>query len=542
MSARALLLAASTFLLNGAAHAECQYKPFLFFPERNDRIAVSAIVEPGGVCRHKFIEGGGYRFTQLAPEKQPKHGVFQKNADGAFVYTAKAGYSGPDSYGFKICATKDGRDGCSRIVVSVDVTPQAVSARPTGCAYGAPDALAACTAIAEDKEKPTSERVRAYKLRGITQFRTRNLDAALADFSAVIDIAPDDAESFNNRGLTHQWRNEFDAAVADYDKAVALEPKMVGALVNRAIAYRLKGDLSAALIDAGRAVALDRKHAAAWKARAQALAAQGKYPDAIADFTTAMSLAPADLDARMLRADAYRRNGEDDRAIAEFDAIARAEPTYAPVWIERGKAMLERGSFQRADENLETALKLSPKDPVVLNLYGVAAMETGRFDTAIAVLSAAHDLVRAQPGILVNRGFAAFGKGDYAAARADFEKVAEGGLQKAWTPLWIYVVRARAGDKIAPPAMPEDAAWPAPVYAYMNGKIDRDALFAAARAGDGRKQDGQVCDATFYAGEKALIEGKAEEARSLLGQIADVCKSATVERAGGLGEYMRLKQ
>ncbi len=131
MSARALLLAASTFLLNGAAHAECQYKPFLFFPERNDRIAVSAIVEPGGVCRHKFIEGGGYRFTQLAPEKQPKHGVFQKNADGAFVYTAKAGYSGPDSYGFKICATKDGRDGCSRIVVSADVTPQAVSARPT---------------------------------------------------------------------------------------------------------------------------------------------------------------------------------------------------------------------------------------------------------------------------------------------------------------------------------------------------------------------------------------------------------------------------
>lgn len=542
MSIRALLLASASIAFCGVAHAECQYKPFQFFPEQNDRVTVPATVEGGAFCRHKFMEGGGYRFTQVAPETQPQHGALGKDQDGSFIYVAQPGYTGEDRYGFKVCATKEGRKGCSRITIAVNVTPKNAAQTPTGCAVGAPEAMAACAAIIADKDKSASERSRAWRVQGVSEFRARNLDKALAAFTSAIELSPDDGESYNNRGLVHQFRRELDAAIADYDKALAILPSLNAALVNRANAYRLKGDISAARIDAERAIAQGPNFAPAWKARGQVRAAEGKYAEAIADYSKALEIAPGDEDVRLLRASAYHRAGDDDKALADYATIVRDAPQHATAYGERARLFLDRSDYALAADNLDSAMKIDPKNPALLNMRGVAAMQTGKFDPAIADFTAVMG-ASSEPGVYGNRGMAYFGKGDFTAAAADFEKLAAAGLQKAYAPLWVWMAKNRAGETAAAPAMPADAdAWPAPVYSYLAGKINRVELFAAALKGDQKAQDSQVCDASFYAGEKMLIDKKPVEAELLMSQAGVTCKGSTLERAGALGEYMRMKK
>lgn len=533
MSARALLTLTGFLLLCGGAQAECQYKPFQFFPEQNDRVTVPATVDPGAFCRHKFMEGGGYRFTQVAPEIQPRHGALGRDQDGSFIYVAQPGYAGEDTYGFKVCATKGGQKGCSRINFTVSVTAKAAAQTPTGCAVGAPDVLAACAAIVADKEKSASDRAHAWRVQGVTEFRARNLDKALSAFTSAIELSPDDGESYNNRGLVHQFRKEFDAALADYDKAVAIAPAMTAALVNRSNAHRLKGDVSAATIDAERAVAQGQNFMPAWKARGQARAAQGRFADAVADYSKALDMAPADEDTRLLRASAYHRAGDDDKALADYATIVRDAPQHATAYGERAWVYLNRGEYGLAADNLDSALKIDPKNPSLVNMRGVALMQTAKFDAAIKDFTDAMG-ASAEAGVYGNRGMAYFAKGDFVAAADDFQKLAAAGLQPDYAPLWVWMAKNRAGETTPPPAAPADAsAWPAPVYAYLDGKINRVELFAAAIKGDEKTQGLRICDASFYAGEKMLIDRKPIEAELMLSQAGVTCRGSMLERVGG---------
>jgi tetratricopeptide (TPR) repeat protein len=65
--------------------------------------------------------------------------------------------------------------------------------------------------------------------RGLNQMQTRDLDGAVATFTALIDKAPDFAEAWNKRATVHWMRGDHDASVADIQRTVALEPRHFGA-------------------------------------------------------------------------------------------------------------------------------------------------------------------------------------------------------------------------------------------------------------------------------------------------------------------------
>ena len=66
-------------------------------------------------------------------------------------------------------------------------------------------------------------------------------------------------------------------------------------------------------------------------------------------------------------------------------------------------------------------------------------------------------------------------------------------------------------------------------------------MFAAALKGDEKTQNAQICDASFYAGEKSLIDHKTLEAELMIKQAGAACKGASLERAGALGEFRRMR-
>jgi hypothetical protein len=113
----------ATLMAAGAlpAEAACQFSPFSFFPDRNDRVQIQVTTQSGQSCAMAFKEGPGFKFTSAEFLKPPPHGVLAKTGETAFLYLPFDGYKGPDSYAIKICAIVQGRSGCSSLTYVVDV-------------------------------------------------------------------------------------------------------------------------------------------------------------------------------------------------------------------------------------------------------------------------------------------------------------------------------------------------------------------------------------------------------------------------------------
>lgn len=123
----------------------------------------------------------------------------------------------------------------------------------------------------------------------------RDLDHAIADYSAVIKLQPDDAQAFNarcwdraylnrdldaalgdcntalklvndrqtmaavhdSRGFVYFRKGDMMHAIADYDAALALAPRMAETLYKRGLAKNRKGDAAGGKSDIAAALRLD---------------------------------------------------------------------------------------------------------------------------------------------------------------------------------------------------------------------------------------------------------------------------------------------
>ena len=100
------------------------------------------------------------------------------------------------------------------------------------------------------------------------------------------------AVAYNNRGIAYNGKRNYDLAIADYTKVMALAPDNADAFINRAWAYHLKGDDAEALPDANKAVDLAPRNAGIVETRAEIYEKLGQSDRAIADYRAALQLDP----------------------------------------------------------------------------------------------------------------------------------------------------------------------------------------------------------------------------------------------------------
>jgi len=151
---------------------------------------------------------------------------------------------------------------------------------------------------------------------------------AVDEFSVVIAVYPDHADSYYCRGFALSKKKDWSAAIADFDRAIEFsKTPMPRANAERAIARTNLGNLAGAMDDANTAVRIDPTMADAYRARGGIAHALGQLADARADFTKAIELDPADAWQWAHRALIQQALGDTERGLHDMREALHRQPT-----------------------------------------------------------------------------------------------------------------------------------------------------------------------------------------------------------------------
>jgi lipoprotein NlpI/predicted aspartyl protease len=269
---------------------------------------------------------------------------------------------------------------------------------------------------------------------------------------------------------------DMQEALAAYDRAIAANPGDTKALLSRAELRQRRNDPQGAVADLDAVIRLEPNNAPALSMRALARAGLKDYDGALADADAAIANGMRTAQMYVRRAGVRRAMRDYARAIDELGEALKLDPTHQGALTARGHHLFYAGRFEAAENDLATLLAMRP--------YG--------FDSVWLSLS------RTRRGL-------------------DGRPALEQGLAKL-----------------------KEGEWPAPILMYLLGRVDREALMAAAGA-DEKKRKGQECEARFYSALRFIADGQAKDARALLEAARDDCPRTYVEYEGAVIELEKLR-
>lgn len=127
---------------------------------------------------------------------------------------------------------------------------------------------------------------------GLGLLKATRYEQAALNFSRTIDLMPDYIEAHRLRGRVYVAQSNPDAAIRDFTKVLELNPQDSNALVERGFAWLDKKSYANAFADAVGAISVDAKMGRAYTLRATARRALGDAAKAVEDFTMAVGLEP----------------------------------------------------------------------------------------------------------------------------------------------------------------------------------------------------------------------------------------------------------
>jgi tetratricopeptide (TPR) repeat protein len=433
--------------------------------------------------------------------------------------------------------------------------------------------------------------VATYVSRGIAHHDLGDdFDRAISDFDQAIQLDPKNVKAYVYRSISYYRKNDLNYTIADLTQAIALDPKSVSAYSTRGNVYFNSGDYDNAIADYTRMVEAAVKPddlEAAYMNRATAYDGKDDYEHAIADYTEAIKIKPKDMSPLVYRGAIFRKEGEYDLAIADFNKAEELcrqdlcnDAGKVTVHEERGLAFYAKDDYEHAIDDYNEAIKIAPKEVAPLVNRGDAFRNLGIFskdeelcredacsngrtttraaetrgrvhdaddnlDHAIADYTRAIEIDPKSSGAYFARGRLELYTGALSKAHSDFSYVSQLSPKDAYGALWLDITNKRSNL----PSQLSDAVtqidmtkWPAPVIRFYLGSLTAPDVLAAAENADVKTANGHVCEANFYTGELALLQGAKEEAMRLFKLAAVDCPKAFVEWPAANAELKALGQ
>jgi tetratricopeptide (TPR) repeat protein len=223
----------------------------------------------------------------------------------------------------------------------------------------ADDAIAAYSGII--KLRPNDED--AWRDRGVTQSAKKNYSAAGSDLSHAIRLAPRDARAYVERGRVYAGIDQLESALADFDEALHLNPDYAGALAAKAAIYDYQHNFDAAIDTMSQLMKMQPQNAELYNGRCWERAlANRELKIAEADCDTALKLSNEPHFAAVVhdsRGFVYYRQGRFADAIAEYNAALKVTRA-GEVLFRRGLAKVAAKDAAGGKADITQALSLDP--------------------------------------------------------------------------------------------------------------------------------------------------------------------------------------
>jgi len=214
-----------------------------------------------------------------------------------------------------------------------------------------PDAIAAFQKALQLKPKLRG----ANLFLGIAQYRSNQLDAALASVHKEAAAYPKDATAWMWVGVIALEKGSAEEASDALDKAAKLAPDNPDIFYHRGRAH-----LAVSKDSYSRMFQLDPK---SWRVRelmAEANADAERHADAIAEYQEAIKLAPNEPRLHEQLGTEYRNTGKMQEAEAAFRKELEIDPSNAVAQYKLGVLLTEKGDAAQGKQAIEAALIARP--------------------------------------------------------------------------------------------------------------------------------------------------------------------------------------
>ncbi|MDD2720152.1 MAG: DUF3857 domain-containing protein [Gallionella sp.] len=197
----------------------------------------------------------------------------------------------------------------------------------------------------------------------------------------------------------------------------------------------------------------------------------------------------------------------------------------AQVLEARGIELDNLGLYELAQADFEEALKLKPNDGSLLAAAAANQFLSGRDAVALELARKALEVNPSSKAPHKTIAHLLYLAGDYEGAKRNLLVLLKDRSQinEGYMTLWLYLTARRNNEDAVATVQPylarDQSVWPHPMLQYLTGAGSLEKAMEAAK-GDG-KDPSNLCEFYFYAGEKALIDGQANQAREYFRKSVD---------------------
>ena len=200
-------------------------------------------------------------------------------------------------------------------------------------------------------------------LRGLVYRDLGEMEQALADFGAAVELEPNYGLARYARGITNLNLGEFDRALQDFDAVIGLDPDNAAALRGRGVALGNLGRNGEAMRDLDRALDLDPDNVETLTARGLTHTSLERHELAIETTPGSWTLTPAIPPCAATGGSptcTWTGTGEQSRTSAPSFEI---EPDHAAAHLARGFASDSLGEHGEVLRDYDRVIELTPDDP-----------------------------------------------------------------------------------------------------------------------------------------------------------------------------------
>lgn len=184
---------------------------------------------------------------------------------------------------------------------------------------------------------------------GIDHLKQHRYEAAIAAFTELIELDPDNPDAYKNRGVAYMKLSRYDSAIQDFEKTKQMMPELKGLHSNLGVAWYYKGEYEKAITNYDMEIMLSPNSHYAYFNRAICWAELKEFDKSLDDIAQTLTLAPDFYLANCLKGDLYLELGNTEAARAAYEKALEtdSEADYARNQLEKlGPAPVVRKTEQ----------------------------------------------------------------------------------------------------------------------------------------------------------------------------------------------------